>query len=464
MSKKSDNAPLNVITHGNGYIVSNSTYKVNSSKTDTFYVELQFKVSHYLNTAPIIYIATINGDRYMYCFYGPTKTKGRIITYINGFDDSSNTYVNYMDFPKPLDINTWYRIQMKKEKGLWYLICNGWIMTVSDENETTAPSDDDFHIYFAGSPVKELGALDDFFTNIKVNNELVTCSDCTHVGDITSTCVYNTDPIAVNINPAQLTCIDFCNNQYITSYTANTPWDVLQCCPTPAPNFVLHGKDVGPNKAGVSPFLAYQSGNDGNVQCLYDRNLIDDVQQVENAFKFFGDGGKVIQDAFCESKTLTDCPPDMKNGCSRYFAVNKDGDYCRDLFNKKSDVEKDISIFNYCTRNNTNECKCVNRVCDPDYLKLKQGNPFLDSCWYIPCANSTRYLIPSELKRQGECPDNICQIVFDISQAHDVDIDHIKADINCDFSGGGLPNHIVPWYYIAALALSVVLLLIYALK
>jgi len=193
--------------------------------------------------------------------------------------------------------------------------------------------------------------------------------------------------------------------------------------------------------------------------------LIDNIKQVENALQSYGDQGKVIQNAFCESKTTKDCPPDMKDGCSRYFAVNSDGDYCRDLFNKKSDVEKDISIFNYCTRNNTNECKCVNRVYDPAYIKLKQGNPFLDSCWYIPCANSTRYLIPSELKRQGECPDNICQIVFDISQAHDVDIDHIKADINCDFSGGGgLPNHIVPWYYIAALALSVVLLLIYALK
>jgi hypothetical protein len=144
-----------------------------------------------------------------------------------------------------------------------------------------------------------------------------------------------------------------------------------------------------------------QSANDGKMQCLFDRNMIDNVKQVDDALHIFGpDQGKVIQDAFCEWKTTKDCPPDMKNGCSRYFAVNSDGDYCRDLFNKKSDVEKDISIFNYCTRNNTDECKCVNRASDPEYVKLKQGNPFLDSCWYIPCANSTRYLIPSELKRQ----------------------------------------------------------------
>jgi hypothetical protein len=96
---------------------------------------------------------------------------------------------------------------------------------------------------------------------------------------------------------------------------------------------------------------------------------------------------------------------------------------------------------------------------------LKQGNPFLDSCWYIPCANAERYFIPSELKRGDECPKNICQIVFDISQAHDVDIDHVKADISCDFSGGGMmPKNIVPWYYIAALALVSVLLFVYALK
>ena len=69
------------------------------------------------------------------------------------------------------------------------------------------------------------------------------------------------------------------------------------------------------------------------------------------------------------------------------------------------------------------------------------------------------------MKRGGECPENICQIVFDISQAHDVDIDHIKADINCDFSGSGkYPNHNVPWYYIVILILTIILLVIYTIK
>ena len=460
--KKTD--PLNITTNDTGYIVSNGSYKIN--KLNSFVVETDFSFS--IDTdpnpiGPIMSVATANKDSYFrmyYTTYVKFEDYGLFWIFVKGYGKQDG----YIALKMTLNVNTWHNLKLEKENNIWNVQIDDYDRGFEFINAIDPNAD--FNIYLGGEQ-KNTFREGISLTNIKINDKLVTCdnykNDFTFIGNVDINSCPITDSIAINV-PGKLKCLDSCKNRFLTSYTANIPVDKIQCCKT-VDSTDLHGKDVGPNKEGKSPFLAYQSANDGNVQCIYDRNLIDNIKQVENALKIYKDQGKIIQDAFCESKTITDCPPEMKDGCSRYFAVNEEGDYCRDLFNKKSDEEKDISIFNYCTRNNTAECKCVNRVYDKDYLKLKENNPFLDSCWYIPCANSTRYLVPSEMKRGGECPENICQIVFDISQAHDVDIDHIKADINCDFSGSGkFPNHNVPWYYIVILILTIILLVIYTIK
>ena len=447
--------PMSLRVHGNGYVTSNKPI-IDLVFSLEFDFILPENYPMYYTSGTLVSISNhLDNENNMYIEYNPVTSS--VVCTINGQLRINEGF--YID-TRRLEPDIPHHFEISNNSKLWVMKVDDYVL---QNNVTDFPVLDSVsNVYFGGNNFDVQGATGSYLTNMKVNGELVTCDTqyFSAIGNVTTSC-YITDALAIEY-PMRVTCTDACTKTYKTSYTANTPWDALQCCYNIEK---VHAPDIGPNNAGLSPFLAYQSEIDGNVvQFIYDRDKIDNIAQVDNALRVYRDGGKVIQDAFCESKTLTDCPPDMKNGCSRYFAVNKEGDYCRDLFNKKSDVEKDVSIFNYCTRNDTNECKCVNRVYDPDYIKLKQGNPYLDSCWYIPCANSTRYLVPSELKRQGECPENICQIVFDISQAHDVDIDHIKADINCDFSGGGWPNHIVPWYYVAALVLSIILLLVYVLK
>lgn len=277
------------------------------------------------------------------------------------------------------------------------------------------------------------------------------------------------DKVAVRINNEIGNCHTYCKNKQYTNHL-NADVNNVHCCEHT--DFYYGGEvcSIGNGPKG-DPWIATEWNDDQShkwptyqpLQCIYDREKIDSLDQVKKSITLFGENNAIVN-AFCQTKTKT-CPVEMKDGCSRYFSTGPDGDYCRQIFNELSDSEKDAAISNYCSRYSTDDCKCANRSFDKDYLKLKQGNPFSDACWYIPCANSTRYLVPSEFKENPDCPANICQIVFDISQAHDVDIDHVKSEINCNFSGGKYPKHSpFLWYYIGGIVLSLVLLLVYGQK
>lgn len=245
---------------------------------------------------------------------------------------------------------------------------------------------------------------------------------------------------------------DSCHRSHILSY--GRPY--VQC------------DDIGPNSKGESAFLDVQDKDFYNrsphpTDCIYDRSKIDNIAQSENAIRLFGENNSITR-AFCGSKTTT-CPPNMSS-CSRYFSIAEDGGYCRDKFNNMTDAQRDSVMREYCLRNDTEDCRCVNRTLNKDYLALKQNNPFSDACWYIPCANKARYFVPSHfLGPKVDCPSNICQIVYDISKVHDVDLERNKNYINCDFSGGGyVPPFGEIWFYVVGLLLAVLFLSVYAAK
>lgn len=437
-----------VLFNGTGYLKSKKLVPY----VDEMTASVEFKLNSSTSGGPLLIWGTKSCGVFQ-IIVGPKSWQVQMI-------DCNGTVLIQFGKPTLLDLNVWHKIS--------YTVDGSYITVVLDEwtYPTTTPHwgyYEKVYLCIGGN-----GALKEKLVNTCVRNVFFSTSenfdplDFNTVGIVTSCTPYVYDTVATQLS-GSLACNepDKCVYKYFTNYTAATSWDKLACCTRYTGNDPC---DVGPNSKNTSPILAYQSSGNGQIQCIYDRNKIDSFNQAKKSVTVFGEGN-AVQDAYCQSKVTGVCPPDMPDGCSRYFAVDETGDYCRNLFNSKTDAEKDAAILNYCTRNNTNDCKCANRSYNADYVRLKQGNPFSDACWYIPCANSSRYLVPSEFKHAANCPEDICQVVFDIAQAHDVDIDHLKLDINCDFSGGGFPHYsTVMWYYIGAYALAIILLIIYAQK
>lgn len=363
-----------------------------------------------------------------------------------------------------IEIIDWHDIGFSRDGSTWTIWIDDKIKQVTHDR----PAFPLANAFIGGSKVLSKWFMADnlCIKDVRINDKDITTTDYYIYGNI-SFCKesYETDAVAVAVNGKLLSCSTGCGDvKYKTHYTENTPWDSIKCCS--GKNQVTIPTNmcsIGLDNTNEDPLIAYQYTDSNNVQCIYDRSKITSLDQVKVAAAKFG-GKNPISDAFCQSKVAT-CPPGYTSGCSRYLSSESDGDYCRSIFNNLSDAEKDSAIANYCSRNSTEDCKCANRSFDPDYVRLKQGNPFSDACWYIPCANSANYLVPSEFNKNPDCPANICQIVFDISQAHNVDIDHLKSDINCDFGGGKYPPHSpLLWYYISGLVLALILLIAYASK
>ena len=92
------------------------------------------------------------------------------------------------------------------------------------------------------------------------------------------------------------------------------------------------------------------------------------------------------------------------------------------------------SIINaYCTQNPTaKECLCVMRHLDADYKKFAQFNNFPDSCWFLPCKNSTEFNVPSDLLRPT-CP-NVCQQLTQFIDNQNIKLSENSNIINCNSS------------------------------
>lgn len=175
--------------------------------------------------------------------------------------------------------------------------------------------------------------------------------------------------------------------------------------------------------------------------------------------------GKI--DALCEKPVNFGCINNASS-CSPIFSVSEIGDFCRGQFSKLSSGDRDTVMENYCLKHEkSDECKCMNRSLNQDYITLKKNNPFSDACWYTPCANRFQYFVPSDFNKTTKCPQNICQIVYEISKVHDITDHDIVNDINCDFTNSGVipdPAAIPGWIYICMLVIATTYIFVYSLK
>lgn len=189
--------------------------------------------------------------------------------------------------------------------------------------------------------------------------------------------------------------------------------------------------DIGRSSKGQDPLIKYGWYNRApHLSCVYDVNKIDTRKQVLNYTDKFGVNNDVEM-KYCTQK-VKDCPKGMKE-CSRLKSIGEGGEECRKWYEAQPANVRDAAIQNYCLRNDTEDCKCVNRADSESYQLMKGAHSINDGCWFSACANrSGKYLVPSQLVNPS-CPDKICQVLFDIMKTGNVSIDNVKNDIVCKY-------------------------------
>lgn len=187
---------------------------------------------------------------------------------------------------------------------------------------------------------------------------------------------------------------------------------------------------IGFDKDNQNPLMKVEWDNVApRLKCQYNLDRINTFQQVQEFNKKFGVNNDV-EARYCTQK-VSDCPYGLKE-CSRLISTGEGGDSCRLWFQSQDDHVKDATIQNYCLRNNTEDCKCVNRSTENTYTSMKGLKAINDGCWYVPCANTSRYLVPSHL-RNPVCPKNMCNVLFDFLKTGNVSFNDVKNDINCSW-------------------------------
>jgi len=116
------------------------------------------------------------------------------------------------------------------------------------------------------------------------------------------------------------------------------------------------------------------------------------------------------------SRPTAACPINPLTGtkqtlCSGLRALTEVGGFTRTWFASLPAPQRDTLMAAVCGNNpNLAECKCINRAGDNDYNTMKQIRGLSDSCWFLPCMNSTDFFVPSALENPT-CPTNTCEIV-----------------------------------------------------
>lgn len=172
-----------------------------------------------------------------------------------------------------------------------------------------------------------------------------------------------------------------------------------------------------------------------SVVCKYKLSDVDTVKQVNKFVDKFGINNAIMRE-FC-SKKVDKCP--NEGSCSRLRSNTAGAELCRIWYAHQPAAEKDSFMQNYCNTANTYDCKCVNRSLDPIYDAIKPGKVINDGCWFTPCANQSKFYVPSQLLNPT-CPDNVCDIIYNFINDHRINIDDVKNEINCTFNPKPAPK------------------------
>lgn len=236
-----------------------------------------------------------------------------------------------------------------------------------------------------------------------------------------------------------------CCGGFCTSQDRCAKIDLTQC-------------SIGNSSTGKPPLADVSwNGKAPAVRCKFALKDIDSYRQVNNYINKFGINDQLMGN-FC-GQMVSQCP--NKGNCSRLKSTAPGANLCRNWYEKQPAASKDSFMQNYCINTKTYDCNCVNRSDDPIYQELKQAKVINDGCWYTPCANPSKFFVPSQLLHP-KCPKNVCDIIFQFIKDKRIDIDDVKNEINCNFgpdpgpSPGPGSNYI--WIIIGVVILGLLIL------
>lgn len=195
--------------------------------------------------------------------------------------------------------------------------------------------------------------------------------------------------------------------------------------------------DIGKSSKGLDPLIALVWDiKPPNLRCIYNVDNIDTPSQI-NALKRLFPHEQVdhVMRAFCGG-TSEQCTFNVKL-CSKLKSLDESGVMCREwLSSLPTDELRDSVRREFCLNNNTDDCKCINRSKQPDFIKLRNG---MDAqtlastrCWYKPCENNSNILLDVEQKQQ--CIANVCQNIINAHARGNIDINTNTSNINCSFT------------------------------
>jgi len=163
---------------------------------------------------------------------------------------------------------------------------------------------------------------------------------------------------------------------------------------------------IGNSTKGKNPLVSAEwHVKAPKVVCKYNSDDIDTAEQM-NAFKARFQVEDYTQLALIVfSRQSFKCPVGMTS-CSMLLATDELGELCR-KFVEKNDVLYDTIAHKYCFQYNTPDCACINRGQEKSYNTLKLSYPYDDSCWYSPCADGDRHLVPKTMSKKL-CPKSLC--------------------------------------------------------
>lgn len=135
---------------------------------------------------------------------------------------------------------------------------------------------------------------------------------------------------------------------------------------------------------------------------------------------------------FCGQK-VSQCP-DKEKTCARLKSTDPLSNLCRLWYANESWSDQDKFMQNYCSKNKSEyDCKCVNRSDNTTYNMLKDAKVANDACWYVPCANPSKYFVPTKFLNTL-CPQNVCDKIYKFIKDNKINMTDVKDDITCDFT------------------------------